>query len=543
MTRHPASRFHLLLTAGAFALSGPALAAGKPLFLGEVAPAARDAQAVAALSSQPTTFELRVVRADARVVSADTREIELDLGPHRVTAVLDDAHATATGSLVWTGHVRETAKARLRGAREVRSDELNSAILVRRGDGITGNVRVDGRLFRIRPLPDGNHAVIEVDESQMPPDHPEAYSDLPQVQMALPSDRAHLARGIAPAAIDPGPTATIRVMVVATNQAVSAYGGDMQALVELAVAESNQGYVNSNVGINLELAGYYTTSYAGIGFSTDLARFRGTSDGYMNNFHATRDQIAADVGMLVINDSAYCGLASGIGSSASTAFAAVYWDCATGYYSFAHEIGHLQSARHDPATDPNTTPYPYGHGYRAPNNAWRTIMAYNCSQSCPRLNYWSNPDVTYGGVPMGTASQSHNQRVLVNTKATIADFRDGGGGGGGDFFENTNDYTINDNSTVESPITVSGVPGNAPSDLAIAVTIYHTYRGDLRVDLVAPDGSVYNLHNRGGGSADNLIQTYTRNVSSEVANGTWKLRVNDNANQDTGRIDKWSLQF
>ncbi len=96
---------------------------------------------------------------------------------------------------------------------------------------------------------------------------------------------------------------------------------------------------------------------------------------------------------------------------------------------------------------------------------------------------------------------------------------------------------------MESPITVSGVPGNAPNDLALAVTIYHTWRGDLRVDLVAPDGSVYNLHNRRGGSADNLIRTYTRNVSSEVANGTWKLRVNDNASQDTGRIDKWSLQF
>ncbi|MEV8534541.1 S8 family peptidase [Streptomyces sp. NPDC051211] len=110
-------------------------------------------------------------------------------------------------------------------------------------------------------------------------------------------------------------------------------------------------------------------------------------------------------------------------------------------------------------------------------------------------------------------------------------------------FENTADYAINDNSTVESPVTVSGVAGNAPAALQVGVNIQHTYIGDLKVDLVAPDGSVYTLHNRSGGSTDNINQTYTVNASSEVANGTWKLRVNDNANIDTGKIDVWSLQF
>ncbi|MEU2395622.1 S8 family peptidase [Streptomyces sp. NPDC007369] len=121
-----------------------------------------------------------------------------------------------------------------------------------------------------------------------------------------------------------------------------------------------------------------------------------------------------------------------------------------------------------------------------------------------------------------------------------------GGGGttpGGPRFENTADYAINDNATVESPLTVSGVSGNAPAALGVSVDIKHTYIGDLKVDLVAPDGSVYTLHNRGGGSADNILQTYSVNASSEAANGVWKLRVNDNANIDTGKIDSWALQF
>ncbi|GAA5071780.1 hypothetical protein GCM10025759_11260 [Lysobacter panacisoli] len=537
MNRKTSMTLRLVGLTGALMLSGAALAA-PPLFLGPAQVQPDAGVAASRLAARPATTSLRALRADAAVVDARNAEIELDLGLQRVNAVLEQARTETDGSVVWTGHVRETAKARPATVREVRHDENNSVILVRRGQGVTGNVRVNGQLYRIRPLPDGSHAVIEVNEAAMPPDHPTAFGDLPQIQMAQAS-----AGRVGALAIDPGPTATIRVLVVATNNAVSAYGGDMQALVQLAVAESNQGYVNSNVGINMELAGYTTVAYSDVGMSTDLSRFRGTSDGYMDTIHALRDSNAADVAVLVGNDSSACGLASGIGSTATTAFATAYWDCITGYYSFAHEIGHLQSARHDPATDPTNSPYVYGHGYRAPNNAWRTIMAYTCSPSCPRLNYWSNPDVTYNGVAMGTTDRSHNQRVLVNTKATIAAFRGGGGGGGTQTYSNGTDVAIGDNTTVESPVTVSGRSGNAPTNASVTVAIVHTYQGDLKVDLVAPDGSLYNIHNRTGGSTDNVNKTVTLNLSSEPLNGTWKLRVNDNAAGDTGYINSWSVTF
>lgn len=85
--------------------------------------------------------------------------------------------------------------------------------------------------------------------------------------------------------------------------------------------------------------------------------------------------------------------------------------------------------------------------------------------------------------------------------------------------------------------------GNAPATLKVGVDIKHTYIGDLKVDLVAPDGTVYTVHNRTGSGTDNIVQTFTVNASSEVANGVWKLRVNDNASQDTGKIDAWNLTF
>jgi serine protease len=110
-------------------------------------------------------------------------------------------------------------------------------------------------------------------------------------------------------------------------------------------------------------------------------------------------------------------------------------------------------------------------------------------------------------------------------------------------YSNTTDYAIADNATVDSSIVVAGRTGNAPSNASVTVAIAHTYQGDLKVDLVAPDGSLYNIHNRSGGSADNINKTVALNLSTEALNGTWKLRVNDNANGDVGKIDSWSVTF
>ncbi|GAB2875975.1 M4 family metallopeptidase [Streptomyces deserti] len=123
--------------------------------------------------------------------------------------------------------------------------------------------------------------------------------------------------------------------------------------------------------------------------------------------------------------------------------------------------------------------------------------------------------------------------------------RSGGGGGGGTSFENTTDVSIPDNgAAVTSPVTVSGRTGNAPAGLQVSVDIVHTWRGDLVIDLLAPDGTAYRLKNfSSSDSADNVSETYTVNASSEVADGTWKLRVQDQAAQDTGHINSWKLTF
>ncbi|MFF5855221.1 M4 family metallopeptidase [Streptomyces sp. NPDC012751] len=123
--------------------------------------------------------------------------------------------------------------------------------------------------------------------------------------------------------------------------------------------------------------------------------------------------------------------------------------------------------------------------------------------------------------------------------------RSGGGSGGGTSYESSTPVAVPDNGpAVTSDITVSGRTGNAPAGLQVSVDITHTWRGDLVIDLVGPSGTAYRLKNASSSdSADDVNETYTVNAAAESANGTWKLRVQDQATYDTGTINGWKLTF
>jgi serine protease len=147
--------------------------------------------------------------------------------------------------------------------------------------------------------------------------------------------------------------------------------------------------------------------------------------------------------------------------------------------------------------------------------------------------------------PLAVACTQGCGAGIINARAAVdaAGATGGGGGGTAQTYANEADFAIRDNTTINSPIAVSGRSGAAPSNASVSVDILHTYRGDMLVQLVAPDGSLYTISNRAGGSADNLIGTYTINLSSEQLNGTWNLRVNDNAAGDTGTLRRWTITF
>ncbi|ATL30604.1 M4 family metallopeptidase [Streptomyces formicae] len=154
-----------------------------------------------------------------------------------------------------------------------------------------------------------------------------------------------------------------------------------------------------------------------------------------------------------------------------------------------------------------------------------------------------NGTLAAAGELYGTTSAEY--KAVANAWAAVAVGSRPGGEEPGTSFENTTDVSIPDNGpAVTSSVNVTGRTGNAPNNLKVGVDIVHTWRGDLKVDLLAPDGSVYPLKAASGSdSADNVKETYTVDASSEVANGTWKLRVQDVAAQDTGYINSWKVTF
>ncbi|MFJ5034685.1 M4 family metallopeptidase [Streptomyces sp. NPDC088560] len=121
----------------------------------------------------------------------------------------------------------------------------------------------------------------------------------------------------------------------------------------------------------------------------------------------------------------------------------------------------------------------------------------------------------------------------------------GGGGGTGSTYDNHTQMAIPDNGpAITSAITVSDRSGNAPGNLQVNVDITHTWRGDLVIDLVGPSGKTYRLKNfSSSDSAHNVKATYTVNAAAETADGTWKLKVQDQASQDTGTLNDWKLIF
>ncbi|MEU6240220.1 M4 family metallopeptidase [Streptomyces sp. NPDC047024] len=171
--------------------------------------------------------------------------------------------------------------------------------------------------------------------------------------------------------------------------------------------------------------------------------------------------------------------------------------------------------------------------YRALTTKWTSTTNYKAA----RTGTLAAAGELYGtDSPEYTAVQDAWAGVGVGTRP---------GGETGTSYESTTQVAIPDNGpAVTSAITVAGRGGNAPSNLRVTVDISHTWRGDLVIDLLGPSGTSYRLKDASSSdSADDVDDTYVVNASAEPADGTWTLKVQDKAAQDTGRINGWKVTF
>ena len=287
--------------------------------------------------------------------------------------------------------------------------ELGTMTLVVNGSVVVGTVRTPDAVYSIRTAGNGTYVIRQIDESTLPPlEEP--------LEVTLPSRDASAEVDDFP----PDDGSEIDVMVVYTPLAKHREGSRaaIEALIELFVAETNQAYANSGVIHRIRLVLREEVDYLETGDSgIDLNRLRIASDGYMDHIHELRDLYAADLVHIVVGVSDKCGQASGLGFNESQGFALTAHYC--GALTFAHELGHNMHLEHDrfgllreyPGTELGSEAN-YGYVNQrmfepgAPASArWRTIMAYptQCVRvgGCRRILYFSNPDNTFSGDPMG----------------------------------------------------------------------------------------------------------------------------------------------
>lgn len=330
-------------------------------------------------------------------------------------ADLDGIERTARGA-AWIG--------RLRGV------EKSQVVFVVSGDIVMGNIVSPAGRYHIRYSGDGLHEVQAIDSSLFDKDEP----FIPAADIFSSDTRGGLPLPDAPLG-DDGSFIDVMVVYTATTRAAAGGTAPMQALIDLAVAETNVSYANSGVIQRIRLVHSEEVAYDEA--ATDplyaaLQCIRDPADGCLDQIHSLRDTYGADlVSFWLENGGGYCGLGYQMESVsvafAAYSFSAVARSCATGYYSFGHELGHNMGAKHDEYVDKGSLPYSYAHGYAYPAGKWRTVMAYNnaCSAqgvNCSRIPYWSNPANSYAGATMGNAT-ADNRQTLNNTAPTVASFR------------------------------------------------------------------------------------------------------------------------
>lgn len=222
------------------------------------------------------------------------------------------------------------------------------------------------------------------------------------------------------------------LLVVYTAAAASKWGqATLESMIQSAVVSANQAYQNSQANISVNVVGLQQVaiSESGSGMQTTLSNLTKNTE-----VRGLREKLAADMVVLVSQDSDWCGYASlawtsnGITTNYD-AYAVTYSSCLSNQ-TLAHELGHLQGLDHNRENAGSSAEYPYSYGYRICGSAgFLDIMSYQCSTSTPRVLNFSNPYVSYNGYATGIsyeadpARSAETARTLNNTATKVAGYR------------------------------------------------------------------------------------------------------------------------
>jgi hypothetical protein len=280
-----------------------------------------------------------------------------------------------------------------------------------------GSLTHSGKLYKFKPAGNGDTLIIEADDNQFVEKIQNSVGLSENTTESFERTRAAVLGG-------PDDGSRIDIIVTYTAEFVTEQGSDnVAAYIAQLEQETNLSFQLSGVDTRVDIVHAYQTTYS------DSTNARKDADYFLNGldegqeFRELRDQYHADIMVVLTGSSGYdaCGYTPMLEANESNAIAIIRGDCATGYYQFAHEIGHIFGADHN-VEEASGLGVNYAHGYCG--NGWRSIMSYNCSAGGgKRLVLWSNPDNTLDGEPMGVAGVSNNVKVLNERALEVSNFR------------------------------------------------------------------------------------------------------------------------
>jgi len=206
---------------------------------------------------------------------------------------------------------------------------------------------------------------------------------------------------------------------------------DLDAFTDLIILETNEAYINGNMPVRVAkhcVEKHPTMTEEEISSSTVL-----------NNFWKSMSledlRNSADAAALLVADLSGCGIAYTDTTGSCYTLSVTKKSCATGYYSFGHEIGHNFGAKHNPekysSSEISAHAYNYGHGHlilpTGPSKytGFRTILAYNADGHYNRVNRYSDPTEVCSacledGAVYGVEGLSNNAKVITGNRFAMA---------------------------------------------------------------------------------------------------------------------------
>lgn len=248
-----------------------------------------------------------------------------------------------------------------------------------------------------------------------------------------------------------GSSVTVDVMFLYTQSVLATLSGTartaaLQSFFDSATAKINSDFAASQIAARVRLVKIAEVSYDESASGSSrvqsdaLSALRATADGKMDEIHALRDQVGADLVSLILQraDSTSSGLGYVLDTPGDNlnplyGFSVVQYDFVTGTEVLTHELGHNFGCAHDRqnTTAPGAYSYSYGYRFTGLNQLrYRTIMAYDSGGLYTRLAYFSNPNLTAPapisvpvGVPIGQTGEAYNALTVDRGAFEVANFR------------------------------------------------------------------------------------------------------------------------